>query len=156
MPDPSDLAPLATRAEQPASTGSGVDETVPHPVAQIDWLAPTFAAPIERGAIGCLEPYRIVKELGHGGMGAVYAALDTRLDHQLALKVMLPQFAANPDAKHRFLRDVILDQLGAPAVAESPVPQDRGVEEAGHRPKMANACWVSPDGTGATGCLFLV
>jgi eukaryotic-like serine/threonine-protein kinase len=38
-------------------------------------------------------------------MGAVYAALDTRLERQLALKVMLPQFAADAAAKERFLRE---------------------------------------------------
>ena len=38
-------------------------------------------------------------------MGAVYLALDTRLDRKLALKVMLPQFAADPAAKERFLRE---------------------------------------------------
>jgi serine/threonine protein kinase len=38
-------------------------------------------------------------------MGAVYAALDTRLDRKLALKVMLPQFAANHAARERFLRE---------------------------------------------------
>jgi len=46
-----------------------------------------------------------VKLLGQGGMGAVYAAIDTRLDRKLALKVMLPEFAANPAAKERFLRE---------------------------------------------------
>ena len=38
-------------------------------------------------------------------MGAVYAALDSRLDRRLALKVMLPQFAADAAAKARFLRE---------------------------------------------------
>ena len=57
------------------------------------------------GDMGMLGPYRIVKELGHGGMGVVYAAIDTRLDRKLALKVMLPEFAANSAAKERFLRE---------------------------------------------------
>jgi serine/threonine protein kinase len=38
-------------------------------------------------------------------MGAVYLAVDIRLNRKLALKVMLPQFAANPVAKERFLRE---------------------------------------------------
>ena len=38
-------------------------------------------------------------------MGAVYLAVDTRLDRKLALKVMLPEFAADRDAKERFLRE---------------------------------------------------
>jgi serine/threonine protein kinase len=55
--------------------------------------------------VGVLGPYRVVRELGKGGMGAVYLAVDTRLDRKLALKVMLPEFAANGDAKERFIRE---------------------------------------------------
>ncbi|MEZ6142029.1 MAG: protein kinase [Zavarzinella sp.] len=64
-----------------------------------------FSPPALAGEVGTLGPYRIIKELGHGGMGAVYAALDTRLDRQIALKVMLPEYAANHAAKERFLRE---------------------------------------------------
>jgi serine/threonine protein kinase len=67
--------------------------------------APAFGQPGEPGEVGRLGPYRVVKELGRGGMGAVYAALDTRLDRRLALKVMLPRYAADPAAKARFLRE---------------------------------------------------
>ena len=38
-------------------------------------------------------------------MGAVYAAIDTRLERKLALKVMLPEFAADPASKERFIRE---------------------------------------------------
>jgi serine/threonine protein kinase len=38
-------------------------------------------------------------------MGVVYLAIDCRLDRKLALKVMLPRFAANAAAKERFLRE---------------------------------------------------
>ncbi|MBX9679222.1 MAG: protein kinase [Gemmataceae bacterium] len=89
---------------QVASVPSDGDETVTLSADDAP-AAPTFAPPAEPGEVGRLGPYRIVKELGRGGMGAVYAALDTRLDRQLALKVMLPQFAANPSAKERFLRE---------------------------------------------------
>ncbi|MBN9521055.1 serine/threonine protein kinase [bacterium] len=65
----------------------------------------TFGAPAAGGELGTLGPYRVVKELGRGAMGAVYLALDTRLDRSLALKVMLPEFAADAAAKERFLRE---------------------------------------------------
>lgn len=64
-----------------------------------------FGEPIEPGDIGTLGPYRVVHLLGMGGMGAVYAAVDTRLGRRLALKVMLPAFAVDPDAREMFLRE---------------------------------------------------
>jgi eukaryotic-like serine/threonine-protein kinase len=66
---------------------------------------PGFGLPAAPGEVGTLGPYRIIKPLGEGGMGTVYVAIDTRLDRRLALKVMLPQFAADPAARERFLRE---------------------------------------------------
>lgn len=90
------------------SASSNVDETVTGSNAPTDSapaVAPAFGPPAEPGEVGTLGPYRVVKELGHGGMGAVYAAIDTRLDRRLALKVMLPKFAADASARERFLRE---------------------------------------------------
>ncbi len=52
-----------------------------------------------------LGPYKIESALGAGGMGEVYKATDTRLNRTVALKVLPPRFADDPDMKDRFARE---------------------------------------------------
>ena len=52
-----------------------------------------------------LGPYEISGALGAGGMGEVYRARDTRLDRTVAIKVLPPEFSANPDRRQRFERE---------------------------------------------------
>ena len=52
-----------------------------------------------------LGPYEIQSALGAGGMGEVFRARDTRLDRTVAIKVLSPALAADPQFKERFDRE---------------------------------------------------
>ena len=52
--------------------------------------------------------YEILKLLGQGGMGAVYKARDTELDRIVALKLIRPELAKNPEVLRRFKQELIL------------------------------------------------
>jgi len=49
--------------------------------------------------------YRVERVLGQGGMGIVVAARHEQLDDRVAIKLMLPAVAANPEAVTRFVRE---------------------------------------------------
>lgn len=52
-----------------------------------------------------IGPYRIVREIGRGGMGAVYEAVQPRIERRVAIKVLHPQFAQNEQLVTRFFNE---------------------------------------------------
>jgi serine/threonine protein kinase len=65
-----------------------------------------------------LGPYEILSAIGAGGMGEVYRARDTKLNRDVALKILPDLFAADPDRLVRFQREAqILASLNHPNIA---------------------------------------
>src|SRR5687767_6470593 len=84
--------------------------------------------PLARG--DRLGPYEVTAHIGAGGMGEVYGARDTRLNRDVAIKVLPALFANDPERLTRFTREAqTLASLNHPNVA-----QVYGVE--GHAPVM--------------------
>ena len=72
-----------------------------------------------------LGPYQILSPLGAGGMGEVYRAKDTKLKRDVALKVLPPALANDPDRLARFQREAeVLASLN-----HSNIAQIYGLEE---------------------------
>ena len=65
-----------------------------------------------------LGPYEILAPIGAGGMGEVYKAIDTRLDREVAIKVLPSALAQNPERLARFEREAkVLAALNHPNIA---------------------------------------
>ena len=62
--------------------------------------------------------YRVIEEIGRGGMGVVYAAEDTRLGRDVALKALTPEFNADPTRRERLRREArAVAALSHPGIA---------------------------------------
>ncbi len=59
--------------------------------------------PLEPGTT--LGPYEVLAAIGAGGMGEVYKARDTKLDRDVALKILPDAFVNDPERLARFERE---------------------------------------------------
>ncbi|MBK9243221.1 MAG: serine/threonine-protein kinase [Acidobacteria bacterium] len=65
-----------------------------------------------------LGPYQILSKLGEGGMGEVYRGRDTKLNRDVAIKVLPESFALDADRVARFTREAqVLASLNHPNIA---------------------------------------
>ena len=64
-----------------------------------------------------LGPYEVTAQIGEGGMGQVYRVRDTKLDRDVALKVLPDAFASDPERLARFEREAkVLASLNHPNI----------------------------------------
>ena len=79
-----------------------------------------------------LGVYEVTALIGEGGMGQVYRARDTKLNRDVALKILPELFASDPDRLARFTREAqTLASLNHPHIAAI-----YGLEDAGGRPAL--------------------
>ncbi len=64
-----------------------------------------------------IDPYEVLGLIGQGGMGEVWQARDTKLDRDVALKVLPEAFTSDPDRLARFEREAkVLASLNHPNI----------------------------------------
>ena len=72
--------------------------------------------------------YRITAKLGEGGMGEVWRATDTKLNRDVAIKILPDAFAQNADRMARFQREAkVLALLNHPNIAAIYGMEDRAL-----------------------------
>jgi tetratricopeptide (TPR) repeat protein len=79
-----------------------------------------------------IGPYELIERVGRGGMGEVFRAMDPALDRVIALKILAPAMADNPEARRRFLREA----RAAAAVCHEHVVTIHAVDDSGDLPYL--------------------
>jgi hypothetical protein len=70
------------------------------------------------GLPSVIGPYRVVRQLGRGGMGTVYEAIDDRIDRHVAVKLLHPQFVQDPEITRRMFNEArAANQIAHPGMA---------------------------------------
>jgi tetratricopeptide (TPR) repeat protein/TolB-like protein/tRNA A-37 threonylcarbamoyl transferase component Bud32 len=96
---------------------------------QVEALLAAREQPLSEEPLRVLSHYRILGRLGSGGMGEVYLAEDQKLGRRVALKVLPPELAQNPQRLARFRREArVVAALNHPNIVTlHSIEEDQGV-----------------------------
>jgi formylglycine-generating enzyme required for sulfatase activity/dienelactone hydrolase/predicted Ser/Thr protein kinase len=74
---------------------------------ELDAFTRTLVTPSTGVSLGSLlaGKYRLLEEIGHGGMGVVYKAEDLKLKRPVAIKFLPRELSSNPEARERFIQE---------------------------------------------------
>ncbi|MEZ5942179.1 MAG: protein kinase [Planctomycetaceae bacterium] len=117
--------------EQPVSD---IPAQLGKPSLSLDFLTPSD----DPSLLGTLGPYEVYEILGHGGMGIVFRGRDPKLNRVVAIKVMSPALAINPNARRRFIREA----QAAAAISHPHVVTIHAVDDDGQIPYLVMECVV--------------
>lgn len=97
--------PAESSPEPPPPLDETLDEEPEEAAAD---LTKTIESPTDELATGTTFAgrYQIIEELGEGGMGRVYKALDTEIDEKVALKIIRPAIATDDKMIKRFRKEI--------------------------------------------------
>ena len=105
-----DAEPVAPPPPEPVleSPVESPEEPEEKPEGKQADLTKTIESPTDELATGTTfaNRYQIIEELGTGGMGRVYKALDTEIDEKVALKLIRPEIAADEKMIRRFRKEL--------------------------------------------------
>ena len=103
-----------------------------HPDGQskntLDFLSPSD----QPGSIGKIGTYEVTEVVGRGGMGVVLKAFDPSLHRVVAVKVLAPYLAHNPQARKRFVREA----QAIAAVSHDHVITIHAIDESAEQPNI--------------------
>lgn len=100
----------------------------PRPNDLLDFLTPSDRP----DSLGKLGPYEVSDVVGQGGMGIVVKAFDPSLHRVVAVKILAPHLAHNPQARKRFIREA----QAIAAVSHDHVITIHGIDESVVQPKI--------------------
>ena len=120
--------------DQPASA---IDRT--HVASNAQSTSLDFLEPCDvPGSLGQVGGYAALELIGRGGMGIVIRAIDSKLNRVVAIKLLAPEFAGNPQARRRFLREA----QAAAAVSHDHVVTIHAIDDDQRLPLIVMECVV--------------